>query len=141
RDVDSHRFTKFLTGTPFRATVGSRMGNEARRTDGDHMTDDSTYKTITAWEQFKQVNDARLREIERKGAADPLYDEHLHNIGSALDNHKASRPQPASNTPPSHSRGSEYDRAFRTYLRKGMDGGLEALQAEALAVGSDPDGG
>ena len=41
-----------------------------------------------AWEQFKHVNDARLAEIERKGNADPLYDEHLHNISSALDNYK-----------------------------------------------------
>ena len=27
----------------------------------------------SAWEQFKQVNDNRLREIERKGSADGLY--------------------------------------------------------------------
>ena len=30
-----------------------------------------------AWEEFKQVNDSRLNEIEHKGYADPLYLEHL----------------------------------------------------------------
>ena len=38
-----------------------------------------------AWEQFKHVNDQRLREIERKGNADPLHYEHLNRIGDALD--------------------------------------------------------
>jgi HK97 family phage major capsid protein len=107
-----------------------------------------------AWEQFKQVNDARLRDIERKGHADPLYNEHLHNINAAMDNYKQrldqietayNRPmldaeyksatmlQPAPN--------GEYSKAFRNYLRKGMDAGLEALQTKSLSVGSDPDGG
>jgi hypothetical protein len=42
-----------------------------------------------AWEQFKNINDARLNEIERKGNADPLYNEHLGNISMALDNYKS----------------------------------------------------
>ena len=41
-----------------------------------------------AWEQFKQVNDQRLREIERKGAADPLHMEQLSRINNVLDNQK-----------------------------------------------------
>jgi HK97 family phage major capsid protein len=107
-----------------------------------------------AWEQFKQVNDDRLREIERKGHADPLYDEHLSNISSSLDNYKKRLDQieTANNRPLSedaevksydaHShKNSPYGKAFRNYLRKGMDGGLEALQTKALSVGSDPDGG
>lgn len=104
-----------------------------------------------AWEQFKQVNDARLREIERKGHADPLYNEHLHNISSALDNYKQrldkietayDRPSldgvEAKADAPMQS---EYGKAFRSYLRKGMDGGLEAFQSKSLSVGSDTDGG
>jgi HK97 family phage major capsid protein len=35
----------------------------------------------------------------------------------------------------------EYIKAFRNYLRKGMDAGLESLQIKAITVGSDPDGG
>lgn len=105
-----------------------------------------------AWEQFKQVNDARLNDIERKGNADPLYDEHLHKISSALDNYKSRLDQieTAYNRPTlggeaeeyKSVRGEgEYGKAFRNYLRKGMDAGLEALSTKALSMGSDPDGG
>jgi HK97 family phage major capsid protein len=105
----------------------------------------------TAWEQFKQVNNQRLNEIERKGNADPLYAEHLAKINTALDHHKSRmntletsmhRPAVAAegfkeNSPYQ----GEYKKAFTTYLRKGMDAGLENLESKALSVGSDPDGG
>jgi HK97 family phage major capsid protein len=105
-----------------------------------------------AWEHFKQVNDARLREVERKGSADTLYNEHLHNISSTLDNYKSrldqmetvyNRPMLGNDAMEGKSgeKPSEYGKAFRNYLRKGMEGGLEALQSKALSVGSDPDGG
>ncbi len=105
----------------------------------------------SAWEQFKQVNDNRLREIERKGSADGLYTEHLNNISTVLDNYKSrldtietaySRPEyGVSETKSSNAHHGEYSKAFRNYLRKGMDAGLEGLQTKALSVGSDPDGG
>lgn len=105
-----------------------------------------------AWEQFKQVNDARLNEIERKGHADPLYDEHLHKISTALDNYKSrlDHIETAYNRPSlavgeefkaSDPHAREYGKAFCNYLRKGMDAGLEMMQTKALSVGSDPDGG
>jgi HK97 family phage major capsid protein len=111
---------------------------------------DRVYTLGNAWEQFKQVNDARLRDIERKGSADPLYNEHLRKINDTLDQYKrrvedmetaGARP----GTDLSGVRGryehSEYSKAFRTYLRKGMDAGLEGLQIKALSVGTDADGG
>lgn len=102
-----------------------------------------------AWEEFKSVNDARLREIERKGSADGLYDQHLNNISAALDSYKSrldtietaySRPDFALDAK-SNAAPSEYSKAFRNYLRKGMDAGLEQLATKALSVGSDADGG
>jgi len=106
----------------------------------------------TAWEQFKQVNDRRLSDIERKGNADPLYAEHLSKIGHALGHHKTrmdsietavSRPSGAIEVPHlgTKSGGGQYTKAFTTYLRKGMDSGLEQIESKALSVGSDPDGG
>lgn len=101
-----------------------------------------------AWEEFKHVNDARLREIEQKGSADGLYTEHLNNISRALDNYKNrldtietvyARPEFGGETKSAIP--SEYSKAFRNYLRKGMDAGLEQLQSKSLSVGSDPDGG
>lgn len=102
-----------------------------------------------AWEQFKNINDARLNEIERKGNADPLYNEHLGNISMALDNYKSrldtietvyNRPVLGGGEMATKNH-EPYGKAFRNYLRKGMEGGLEALQTKALSVGSDPDGG
>lgn len=104
-----------------------------------------------AWEQFKQVNDARLKDIERKGYADPLYNEHLKKISDALDQHKRrmdqletvhARPgRDMSGAPFAAADASEYKAAFRNYLRKGMDNGLEQLQLKALSVGTDANGG
>jgi HK97 family phage major capsid protein len=103
-----------------------------------------------AWEQFKQVNDARLRDVERKGYADPLYMEHLTKINEAIDNQKRRLEQiETANARPAASLGgapisgeavSEYKSAFRTYLRKGMDAGLESLEVKALSS-TNADGG
>ena len=105
----------------------------------------------TAWEQFKQVNDARLSDLERKGHADPLYTEHLSRISHTLDATKQrleevetaylrpdSAPAEAKHMPVVQK---EYRKAFDMYVRKGMDAGLEHLQTKALSVGVDADGG
>jgi HK97 family phage major capsid protein len=102
-----------------------------------------------AWEQFKHVNDARLKEIERKGHADVLYEEHLRRISDALDNNKRRLDQietvqgrlGGDVSGKSFEDASEYKSAFRNYLRKGMDAGLEQIQLKALSVGTDADGG
>ncbi len=104
-----------------------------------------------AWEQFKQVNDSRLSELERKGYADPLYLEHLHKINDALDQQKqrldrveTAHARPGGEMTNLGYRGadnSEYKQAFCSYLRKGMDAALETLQTKSLSVGSDANGG
>lgn len=105
-----------------------------------------------AWEQFKQVNDDRLREIEKKGHADPLYSEHLSKINNALDQYKQRvdrletvwhRPGLGASAEVGQKSAydSEYRKAFTGYLRKGAEAGLGELQTKALSVGSDPDGG
>lgn len=97
-----------------------------------------------AWEQFKQVNDNRLREIERKGNADPLYNEHLKRIGDALDHQKRrmdqletahARPEAdVSATKHAFEDAGEYRVAFTNYLRKGMESGLENIHLKTLSV-------
>lgn len=106
-----------------------------------------------AWEHFKQVNDMRLAEIEKKGHADPLYQEQLGKISDALDNYKSrlDSMETAWNRPSTdafeltYKSGdpfvSEYKKAFDGYLRKGAVGGVESFEKKALSVGSDPDGG
>jgi HK97 family phage major capsid protein len=109
------------------------------------------YALGNAWEQFKQVNETRLNEIERKGYADPLHSDHLKKINDALDQHKQrmdrietvqarpGREMKSLGYDGSHQ--SEYKAAFNTYLRKGMDSGLEHIQTKALSVGTDANGG
>ncbi|MDX2095172.1 MAG: phage major capsid protein [Alphaproteobacteria bacterium] len=109
------------------------------------------YALGNAWEQFKQVNENRLNEIERKGAADPLHDGHLKKINDALDHYKSrldrietvqARPgREMSTLGYSGQDQAEYKAAFNTYLRKGMDSGLEQIQSKALSVGTDANGG
>lgn len=105
----------------------------------------------TAWEQFKSVNDRRLQEVERKGSADPLTLDQLHNINHAMGNYKErlDRMETAM-VRPTLGGGSalmtdpltqEHKNAFCSYLRKGVEGDLPKLEAKALSVGSDPDGG
>jgi HK97 family phage major capsid protein len=104
-----------------------------------------------AWEQFKAVNDQRLRDIERKGAADPLDMHQLDKINDALDGYKdrLARMEIAVSRPGKLLDGNliesgasaEHKAAFCQYLRKGADSHLQALEKKALSVGSDPDGG
>lgn len=114
---------------------------------------DHVHTIGNAWEQFKQVNDSRLKDLERKGSADPLYLEHLSKISQTLDNQKSrmDRIETASARPGVDLAGSpyvgevagEYKTALVNYLRKGMDGGLEAIATKALSVSTNggADGG
>ncbi len=106
----------------------------------------------SAWEQFKSVNERRIEEIERKGAADPLTLDHLGRIDTAMHNYKSrldrmetalSRPgfsgyETKELTDPAMR---EYKEAFCNYLRKGVEGDLPNLEKKALSIASDPDGG
>lgn len=109
-------------------------------------------KLGNAWEQFKEVNDRRLKEVENKGASDPLTDSHLSRISEKLDEYKERLGKmEASFRRPAFGSGSSvvfeddvksaHKEAFRNYLRKGMEGDLCNLQTKALSVSSDPDGG
>lgn len=107
----------------------------------------------SAWEEFKSVNDRRLREIESKGRADPLTTQQLNTISDALDQYKSrvDRVETALGRPGIETKAAsfkaegpyvaEYRDAFCNYLRKGQDAALEAFQSKALSVSSDPDGG
>jgi len=104
-----------------------------------------------SFEAFKEVNDDRLDQIERKLAADVVTTEKMDRIASALDENrrivdelslKASRPHLGGERPgPGGPAAREHKAAFEAYVRKGETTGLGALESKALSVGSDPDGG
>lgn len=91
-----------------------------------------------AWEHFKQVNDERLRQIEKKGCADGLIREELGKISNFLDEQKSkmekieiSMSRPSFESKGSNYENSEYKKALRSYLVKGIDAPLAALEQKS----------
>lgn len=104
---------------------------------------------MEAFEAFKETNDARLDEIERRGAADSVTAEKLARISAALDDnrrvvdalaHKSARPARGGM---GHNGGQtlQHKSAFDGYVRQGATANLRQLEGKALSIGSDADGG
>jgi HK97 family phage major capsid protein len=95
---------------------------------------------LRAFEAFKEANDERLAEIEKRMSADVLLEEKVDRIGKAIDEMtlKARRPQLAA---PEKREPSEHKRAFESYVRKGETQGLFELEAKSMSIASNPDGG
>jgi len=108
-----------------------------------------------AFDAFKAENDARLKEIEKKGAADPLLTEKVDKINADIAQISALKKQletletaVAQGQLPGGGK-NELDRvkaqhkdAFAKFFRKGAEGGLRDLEVQAgLSTLSDPDGG
>lgn len=106
---------------------------------------------MRAFEAYKDTNDERLSELERRSAADPLIDDKLARLDRALDETKrvadrlavkAARPHLGGGAPETAAL-REHRRAFDDYVRKGETANLSRLEAKALAVStnSGADGG
>ena len=104
---------------------------------------------MRAFEAFKETNDRRLGEIERRMSADIVTADKLARIDRALDEHKrvvddlahkAARPHLGGGLPRSGA-SFEHKAAFDGYVRRGEQRRLRGLEGKALSVGSDPDGG
>jgi HK97 family phage major capsid protein len=116
---------------------------------GGHRADlDDIRATFDA---YRETNEERLAEIEMRGAPDPLTQDKLTRIDAQLDRQqrrldamalKSARPPrgPAQDEP-ADGVAMEHKGAFVSYMRKGREDGLRALEQKALSVGSDPDGG
>ena len=102
---------------------------------------------MRAFEAFRETNDERLAEIERRMSADVLVEEKVDRIGQVLDRTKARldeltlkarRPALARDEQASPD---ERKVAFETYVRKGETGALAALERKSMSIVSDADGG
>jgi HK97 family phage major capsid protein len=103
---------------------------------------------LRAFEAFKETNDERLDQIERR-MSDVLTEEKLDRINGALDSAqrkiddlalKAARPQRGGSAP-KHGAASEHKAAFDGYMRRGETQSLRQLEEKALSAGTDADGG
>ena len=102
-----------------------------------------------AFEAFKETNDRRLGEIERRGAADVVTTERLERIDRALDATRRAVDEvalksarlPIGGGVQRSGASSAHTAAFDGYIRKGETASLRNLESKALSAGSDPDGG
>lgn len=103
---------------------------------------------MRAFEAFKETNDRRLGEIERRMSADIVTVDKLARIDRALDEqkravdelaHKSGRPLLASSG--SRFGALDHKAAFEGYMRRGDSSLLRTFEGKALSVGSDTDGG
>lgn len=97
----------------------------------------------SAFEEFKATNDQRLKEIEKRGAADGLLEGKLEKLNRVIDGHKAAmdrltaeRARPAIGG--MEGKGGaladgEYKEAFSAYVKHGEE--------KALQIGVSADGG
>ncbi len=114
----------------------------------------------TSFDEFKKANDARLKEVEKKGAADPVTEEKLSKLDNTIATLQSSleaagkktaeklseieklaaRPGAIGKDAPSAEQ-QAHKSAFQSFLRKGNENGLRELESKAMSVGSDADGG
>jgi HK97 family phage major capsid protein len=104
----------------------------------------------SAWEHYKQINDQRLGEIEKKGQADPLLNDQLNKINHDLDQYQnridtieaaVIRSGSELNEAEIYGSTKEHKSFFNNYLRKGIDKNLPEIEHKFLATNSDSDGG
>jgi HK97 family phage major capsid protein len=104
---------------------------------------------LHAFEAFKETNDQRLDDIERRMSADVVTTDKLDRINRSLDEYKgtvdqlllkAARPQRGGGTPRTGAV-TEHKSAFDDYMRRGEAQHLRRLEEKALSVGTNSDGG
>ncbi len=107
----------------------------------------ATAEMMAAFEALKASNDARIEEIEKRGAADPLLDAKLKKIEQALDRQRSAverlaleQARPAIGEDPRKG-DPEHKSAWGAYLRKGDDSGIARLDLKSLNVGTEARGG
>ncbi|HEV2561926.1 MAG TPA: phage major capsid protein [Rhizomicrobium sp.] len=101
---------------------------------------------LRAFESFKESNDQRMREVERR-SADVVTEEKVDRINRALDEQKralddltlaAARPALGGEQKAAPDRATrERKVAFDRYMRKGDASGFDSLEMKSLAEGSD----
>ncbi|NQY98035.1 MAG: phage major capsid protein [Henriciella sp.] len=113
------------------------MTKETKAMTGDANT--ITAELLATFEAYKAANDARLLDLERKGAVDPLLEDKLARMDKRLDvlSLKAARPGDVLADPVDEAHVTAWSR----YLRTGDESGLARLDTKSLSAGTDEQGG
>ncbi|MGE0109111.1 MAG: phage major capsid protein [Bdellovibrionales bacterium] len=108
----------------------------------------ATETLAEAFEEYKDINDQRLGEIERKGSSDVLYDEKLarmdrvmNDLQDQVSSVKTALSRPSKGGASYEEKGSEYKSAFMEYVAKGLEYDVAELGAKEMSVIADQQGG
>ena len=97
---------------------------------------------MQAFEAFKDTNDRRLAEIERRGSEDAVTADKLARIEKTMDALALKQARvPLGERDAKPVAELAHKSAFDGYVRKGETANLTALEQKALSVGIDADGG
>ena len=106
---------------------------------------------IGAFETFKEVNERRMAEVERKLSADVLTTEKLDRVNRAMDEQKRlldemllKKARPAAGPVTGEGgdpQSREYKAAFEAYIRRGDEQALRDLEAKSYSGAVSSDGG
>lgn len=101
--------------------------------------------------EFKEANEERLKQLEKRSYSDPLVEEKLSRLNYQLDQVakaydvsllESNRPKlPGAEQKNTYEEKGVYPTAFHTYIRCGETNGLKAKEEKSMSVGSGPDGG
>lgn len=96
---------------------------------------------MRAFEAFKEANDTRLEEIEKRQQADTLTETKVDRINERLSQLNAAVQRPALDTErAARPDDAEHRAAFRDYIRSGEAAALDAVQHKAIAGTTDAEG-
>ena len=102
---------------------------------------------MAAFEALKATNDARIEEIEKRGAPDALLDAKLKKIEQSLDRQRSAlerlaleQARQAMGDDPRKG-DPEHKSAWATYMRRGDDSGIARLDLKSVNVGTEAQGG
>ena len=103
---------------------------------------------MSAFEAFREANDRRLDEIEKKLSADVVTRDKVDRINKAMDEQKKAidqlvlkKARPALGGDAASLEQLEHKAAFENYIRRGDESGLRALEEKAFSTGTASDGG
>jgi HK97 family phage major capsid protein len=104
-----------------------------------------TAEMMAAFEALKAANDARLEEIEKHGAPDPVLEAKLQKIEASLDRQRTALERLAlDQSRPvigEEKRDTEHKSAWGAYLRRGDEAGLHRIDFKSLNAGTESQGG
>ncbi|NGN40604.1 phage major capsid protein [Mesorhizobium sp. CGMCC 1.15528] len=121
---------------------------ETKSASGEHLDlSDAFGEFMTTFEAFKDSNNERLAQLERRGT-DVVTTEKVDRISRALDEQKRAldnlslkKVRPVLGREGGRLAYSEHKSAFEAYVRNGDDRQLRALDTKAMSYGSGQDGG